>query len=262
VKENQMKREDRRREIMNVLIENRVVGLDELAERFGVSKMTIHRDLDELEHEGVLRKVRGGATIDPGTQFESDFRIRATQEADVKMAIAREALALVEPGMTVMVNDGSMAFVFGEMLLEKRPLTVITNNAALIDRLKGESGMTLLALGGVYSDRFNAYFGLLTEAALAGLKADAAFVSAPAADDVAAYHMDEAAVRTKRAMLAATAHPCLLINSRRFGHTSLHRLADLTEFKTIVSDRPLPEETDRKLRKAGVTIKIAHKEDA
>lgn len=256
-----MKREDRRREIMNLLVENRMIGLDELAERFGVSKMTVHRDLDELEQEGVLRKVRGGATIDPGTQFESDFRVRATQEADVKMAIAREALVMVERGMTVMVNDGSMAFVFGEMLLEKRPLTVISNNAALIDRLKGESGITLLALGGIYSDRFNAYFGLLTEAALTGLKADIAFVSAPAADDIAAYHMDEAAVRTKRAMLSAATHPCLLINSRRFGHTSLHRLADLTEFRTIVSDRPLPEHTDRRLREAGVTIRIAEKKE-
>ena len=256
-----MKREDRRRAIVTALIESRVIGLDDLAERFAVSKMTIHRDLDDLEREGVLRKVRGGATIEPGTQFESDFRIRARQEGDVKVAIAREALALVEPGMTVMVNDGSMALVFGEMLLEKRPLTVITNNAALMERLKGESGIGLVALGGVYSDRFNAYFGLLTETAIGVLKADIAFVSAPAADNDAAYHMDESVVRTKRAMLAASAHPCLMINGRRMGHTALYRLADLAEFRTIVSDRPLPPAIQARLEEAGTTVRIAYEED-
>jgi len=128
-----MKREERQQLIVNLLVEGKTVEVDDLAERFSVSKMTIHRDLDDLEQAGVLRKVRGGATIDAGTQFESDFRIRERQGGEAKVAMAQEALAIVEPGMTVMVNDGSMAAVLGEMLLRKRPLTVITNNAAIMD---------------------------------------------------------------------------------------------------------------------------------
>src|SRR5690606_11305866 len=98
---------------------SRAVELDEVAARFGVSKMTIHRDLDDLERAGVLRKVRGGATIDAGTQFESDFRFRERQEADVKLTLAQTAAELVEPGMTVMINDGSMASVLGDVLCGK-----------------------------------------------------------------------------------------------------------------------------------------------
>ena len=143
-----MKREERRQAIMDLLVEKRAVELDDLAERFAVSKMTIHRDLDDLEAEGVLRKVRGGATIEAGTQFESDFRIRARQDGEAKARMARAALELVEPGMTVMINDGSMAALLGSALVDKRPLTVITNNAAVIDDLKDEPGITLIALGG------------------------------------------------------------------------------------------------------------------
>src|SRR5690606_14481413 len=80
----QMKRDERRQAIMDQLIEARAVDLDDLATRFAVSKMTIHRDLDDLEQAGLLRKVRGGATIETGTQFESDFRIRELQYADAK----------------------------------------------------------------------------------------------------------------------------------------------------------------------------------
>ena len=256
-----MKRDDRRQEIINLLVEHRAVDLDDLAERFAVSRMTIHRDLDDLEQAGVLRKVRGGATIDAGTQFESDFRFRERQESGVKHAIAQAAADLVEPGMTVMINDGSMAAVLGEELRRKRPLTIVTNNAAIMESLKGESGISLMALGGVYSAKFNAYSGLLTEEALARLRADIAFVSTPAVTGTTAYHMDENIVRTKRLMMAASTQTCLLVNSRRFGHTALHALAELDQFDTIISDRPLPDETARLLAKADVTLCIARTED-
>ena len=61
-----MKREERRQAIMDLLIAARAVDLDDLAGRFAVSKMTIHRDLDDLEQTGLLRKVRGGATVEAG----------------------------------------------------------------------------------------------------------------------------------------------------------------------------------------------------
>ena len=60
------------------------------------------------------------------------------------------------------------------------PLTVITNNAAIIDALKGEAGITLIAFGGIYSAKFNGFFGVVTEEALARLRADIAFISTPA----------------------------------------------------------------------------------
>ena len=74
-----MRREERQQLIMDLMVERGAVDLDDLAERYSVSKMTIHRDLDDLEQAGLLRKMRGGATIEAGTQFESDFRYRERQ---------------------------------------------------------------------------------------------------------------------------------------------------------------------------------------
>jgi DeoR/GlpR family transcriptional regulator of sugar metabolism len=255
-----VKREERRQEIINLLVETHAVELDAMAERFGVSKMTLHRDLDDLERAGVLRKVRGGATIDAGTQFESDFRFRELQEADVKRSLAETAAELVEPGMTVMINDGSMAAVLGDVLATRKPITIITNNAAIMERSKGISGVTLIGLGGVFSAKFNAYFGIVTEEALSRLRADIAFVSAPAVAGRLAYHMDEAVVRTKRAMMAASRQTCLMINSRRFGHSALHVLADLAQFDTVISDTALPEDTAAELAGTKTAVRIAHKE--
>jgi DeoR/GlpR family transcriptional regulator of sugar metabolism len=231
-----VKREERQNQIMDLLVENGEVDLDRLADHFAVSKMTVHRDLGDLEQAGLLRKMRGGATIEFGNQFESDFRFRMRQGLEAKTRMARAALKFTEPGMTVIINDGSMAAILGVMISEKRPLTVITNNSAIVDALKAETGVTLIALGGTYSSKFNGFFGLVTEESLARLRADIAFISAPAVLGLDAFHMDERAMRAKRAMMASAEKSCLLINHQRFGKTALHHLAKVSEFATIITD--------------------------
>lgn len=252
-----MKRDERKQSIMDLLVTARAVDLDDLADRFGVSRMTIHRDLDDLEQAGVLRKIRGGATVESGTRFESDFRIRAMQDADAKGRMAQAAADLVEPGMTVMVNDGSMAAVLARALVDKRPLTVITNNAAVLDRLRDEPGITLIGLGGVFSGKYNAFFGGVTESALSRLRADIAFISTPAVAGGRAFHMDDDVVRSKRAMMDAAAQSCLLINHSRFGRSALHLLADLREFAAIITDAPPDPQEQAAIQRAGVTLTIA-----
>lgn len=256
-----MKRDDRRQAIMDLLVEQRMVDLDDLADRFAVSKTTIHRDLDDLEQAGMLRKVRGGATIEAGNQFESDFRFRQQQEGEAKRRMAEAALELVEPGMTVMINDGSMASILGEMLVSKRPLTVITNNASIIDSLKVESGINLIAVGGSYSSKFNGFFGVVAEQVLTRLSADIAFISTPAVSGSRVYHMDDDVIRSKRAMIASAARRCLLVNHQRFNHTALHVLADVAEFEIVITDQEPPADAREALAKANVPLRVASQEN-
>lgn len=246
---------------MDLLVAEGEVDLERLAVHFDVSKMTIHRDLDELENEGLLRKVRGGATIHSGNQFESDFRFRARQDATAKSSIAQAALDLIEPGMTVMINDGSMAAILGQKTISKRPLTVITNNAAVIDTLRGEAGMTIIALGGVYSAKFNAYLGKVTEDGLANLRADIAFISSPAVSGLDVFHMDDTVARAKCAMMAQAQTCCLLVNHKRFGQTALHRLATLSEFDHIITDCPPDPDAFHALKNAKIALTISQTQE-
>ena len=146
-----MRPEDRRHGIIEILVHEREASLEDLAERFAVSKMTIHRDLDELEADGLLRKIRGGATMESSGRFETDFRFRERMAAEEKRSVARQAAEFLEPGMSVMVDDGSTSQTLAPFLIDKRPLTVITNNLALISALAGAGGIELIALGGTYS---------------------------------------------------------------------------------------------------------------
>lgn len=88
----------------------------ELAERFGVSLMTIHRDLDELERQGVVRKFRGGVTAQPSGVFESNVQYRLKTMRPQKAAVAERALKLVEPGMAIMLDDSTSALEIARAL--------------------------------------------------------------------------------------------------------------------------------------------------
>ncbi|MEZ5933064.1 MAG: DeoR/GlpR family DNA-binding transcription regulator [Alphaproteobacteria bacterium] len=255
-----MKPEDRRHEIVEMLVAEREATLDDLARRFAVSKMTIHRDLDELESDGLLRKIRGGATIESGGRFESDFRYRARMAAEEKRIIAARAAAFLEPGMSVMVDDGSTSQNLAPFLIERRPLTVITNNLALITDLAGAGGIDLIALGGAFSKKFNGFFGILTETALKGVRADVTLLSSSSIVGTKAYHQDQEVLEVKRTMIASAARRYLMVDHRKFGRTALHLLCGLDEFDGVITSRALPAETARALEQDGIGLHFA--EDA
>lgn len=257
-----VKLNDRRQEILDVLLATGSATVDELAGRFGVSRMTIHRDLDELESGGLLRKVRGGASIQSSAQFESDFRYRQTLAAAEKDRIARAAAGLIEPGHTVMIDDGSTAGSIARHLADARPVTVITNNLTVVTTLAGTAGISLIALGGEYSKKFNGFFGIVCEEALRSLRADVAFLSSSAIHGAAAYHQNPEVVQSKRLMIAAAERRYLCVDHTKFGRSALHFLTDLAAFDEILTgDAPDADHTAT-LRDAGARLRIIGEETA
>lgn len=154
-----------------------------LAEQFGVSLMTIHRDLDALQSQGWLRKVRGGATALPSDVFHGDVSQRMAAMADVKRRLAHTALDLVVPGQTIMLDESTTCLHLAQRLAERTPLTVITNFLAVIKLLAGEPGITLVDLGGTYFPAYDAFLGLRTAEAAQSVRADVLFMSTTAIRD-------------------------------------------------------------------------------
>ena len=248
---------NRHQQILDLIMEQGSVQVDDLAESFEVSRMTIHRDLDALVQEGVIRKVRGGATIESSSWFESDYRYRAKLAIGEKKAIAAAAAGLIEPGQVVIIDDGTTAAGVVAHIQEQMPLTVITNNLAAITELHTVGDIELITLGGNYDRRFHGFFGLVAEQSMASLRADLLFMSTSSVKGLTAYHQDQEVVKTKRAMLAAADRSVLLIDHRKFNRTALHVLCDLTEFQTIVTGAALPNSVTEDVRDAGVDILLA-----
>jgi DeoR/GlpR family transcriptional regulator of sugar metabolism len=230
--------------------------LDELAGLFGVSRMTIHRDLDTLAAQGLVRRVRGGATAQPSVLFESNFSYRRALHADHKRLLAAAVAEEIEPGMAVVLDDSTTSDAVVPYLAARTPLTLITSALGAIEAAKGLSGLTLIALGGEYCPTFNAFLGLVAEQAMAAMRADLLIMSASAMRGTVAYHQDQRVVRVKRAMMAAADRRVLVIDSSKFGKSALHRLADLDEFDRVYVDRALPRDNAARMEEAGIRLRL------
>ena len=93
--------------IADLVLRHGSVSAQELAETFAVSVMTVHRDLDELQRQGVLRKSRGVATARPSGTFESNVAFRLKSQLEAKRAIAQHACRHLESGMSVLLDDST-----------------------------------------------------------------------------------------------------------------------------------------------------------
>ncbi len=252
-----LKADSRRQKIVELLVTEGSASLNRLAQHFDVSIMTIHRDLDALESQGLLRKQRGGATVKSSLQFESDFRYRVQMSANEKRSIAQRAAEFIEPGMSVMLDDGSTSLAIAPFLIDKAPLTIITNNLSVISDLGGITGITVLALGGTYSKKFNGFFGILTESAIDDLRADVAFLSSSAADPASAFHQDLEVVAVKRRMIKSSARRYLIVDHHKFERTALYFLAKLSEFDGVITNRELTSSNAEALQNNGISLYYA-----
>ena len=248
---------ERRELIRNQAIASGGVRIDELSRRFGVTAMTIHRDLNVLEREGWVRKVRGGAEADPSATMDTSVRARMGAMVKEKRQIARQALEHVQRGDALIIDDSTTAFRLAELLPGRGPLTVITNFVPAITALGGEPGIELIALGGVYNPVYEAFLGLHARQAATRLRADVLFMSTTAVMEGALYHKSEETVLIRRALMEAAARRVLLVDHAKFARRAVHELASLSEFQVVVVDSGIGERDLLDLREQGVRVEVA-----
>lgn len=208
----------------------------ELAQRFGVSVMTIHRDLAELEQQGVVRRFRGGVTALPSAVFESSEQYRLKAMETEKDAIAAHAVKYIEAGMAVLLDDSTTCVALARRLKDVGPLSVVTNHLGSLGILSQAPEVRLTALGGEYDPRYNAFVGMACIAAVEAMKVDAAFLSAYGVAGRYVFHQEQQIVAGKRAMLGAGERKILLVDHSKLGRKALHQVAAVADFDLVVVD--------------------------
>ncbi|MEV4148769.1 DeoR/GlpR family DNA-binding transcription regulator [Amycolatopsis sp. NPDC049691] len=247
----------RRKAVADRVLSAGSVSAAELAEQFGVSLMTIHRDLDELERQGIVRKYRGGVTAQPSGVFESNVAYRMKSMRHAKDAIAERAAALVEPGMAVMLDDSTTALALARRLVGITPLTVVTNFLEAMNLLARERDIRLMALGGDYDPLHDSFLGVSCVDAIESFRVDLCFVSTSAVSAGFAYHQEQHIVSVKRAMLAAAGRNVLLLDHTKLGRVALHRVAPLEVFERVIVDDGADAEALRELDEHKVAYEVA-----
>jgi DeoR/GlpR family transcriptional regulator of sugar metabolism len=249
--------ESRLQSIAHAVVGRGSASAQELATEFGVSLMTIHRDLDKLEHQGVVRKHHGGVSAQPSGIFESNVAYRRQAMQQYKADIAAFAATLVEPGMSVMLDDSTSAQQLIPHFADLAPLHVATNFLDGMIELAGMRGVELLGLGGDYVDQHRSFLGVGCLDAIHSLRVDVVFVSTSAVNAGRIFHQEQRIVAVKRAMLEVATKRYLLVDHSKLSKTALHTIASLTDFDLVIVDSDIDEAASLELTRAGVNYALA-----
>ena len=232
----------------------------QLADKFGVSLVTIHRDLAELERRGVVRRFHGGVSAQPSGVFESNLPYRLGSMAEAKQAIADAALRLIEPGSSVLLDDSTTALHLIDGLVHCVPIHVATPFLQALIKLREHAAnhdIHVIGLGGRYDPPHDSFLGLHTNEQIQGLYVDAVFMSSSALSGTDVFHQEEQIVAMKRAMLSASKRRYLLIDSTKLHRTALLHVASLNEFDLIITDSGADPEVLANWSSAGISFEIA-----
>ncbi len=229
-------REARQQAIVAHVVAHGVASVAELTELTGASVMTVHRDLDELARRGVVRKFHGGVSAQPSTVFESSSEYRIRVQVKEKEALAATALAMIEPGMSIMLDTSTTNLFLARRLGDLRlgPLTVVTNYLPIVQLLRTMPDIHLIGVGGDYNATHDAFLGMSAIEAIGALTTDIVFLSTSAMTMSTTYHQEPEIVTVKRAMMAAGRRRVLLMDPTKLNRTALHRLAPTKDFTALV----------------------------
>ncbi|MEU5548693.1 MULTISPECIES: DeoR/GlpR family DNA-binding transcription regulator [unclassified Micromonospora] len=224
------------------------VRVGELAVEFGVSDMTIRRDLDLLHERGLLAKVHGGATV-AGSTDEPGFQAKSVRQQVEKAAIAARAARLVHPGAAIALSAGTTTAELARRLVDVPSLTVVTNSLPVADILhdQGRDDQTVVLTGGVRTPS-DALVGPLAVAAVRSLHLDLLFLGVHGVTDRAGFttpNLMEA--ETNRALVAAADRLVVLADHTKWGTVGLSAIAPLSDAHVLVTDDRLAPEARRLL---------------
>jgi DeoR/GlpR family transcriptional regulator of sugar metabolism len=243
----------RREEILRA-VRSGSAHVGELAESFGVSEMTVRRDLRELASDGRLERVRGGAV---SATVEPPFEQTVVERYEAKDRIGAAAAALVRDGETVMIDIGTTTLQAAHHLRGSR-ITVVTTSLAVYEELVPDPGIELLLPGGIVRRNYRSLVGVLAEDSLRQLKADVLFLGTSAVDErLAVWDSTMVEVPIKRAMIAAAGRVVLLADAEKFAMKGIVRVCEAGAIDQIVTDDALPASARAAIDDAGIEVTIA-----
>lgn len=245
---------ERHKEILNILVEKKEVSVNVLAERLAVSGVTIRQDLNQLEKQGFIRRVHGGAVLND----TDDISTRLVFNYKQKMNIARQAAALVNEGETVLIEGGSTNALLARELGQKKGITIITPNVFIARELRENSDTPVILLGGLYQQQSESLVGKLAKLCIDHVNFHKAFIGVDGFTKEAGFTGKDM-MRAEINSYIAKKSPTVLVvtDSSKFGKMELTRYFGADEVDYLITDEGIPAEDKAFLEKSGVKVIIA-----
>ncbi|MGD0155520.1 MAG: DeoR/GlpR family DNA-binding transcription regulator [Terracidiphilus sp.] len=250
--------EERRAQILQIVRSEGRVKVNELANLFNTSEVTIRIDLNELHQRGLVLRSHGGAVLPDTILRESPVYERLKAHSEEKRRIGKMAAALIQDGETIILDSGTTTLEIARHIKKKQGLQIITNGVNIAAELLDARGAQIFVLGGSVVKEAASITGRFTEEMMDQFSADKLFLSGAGCDPdfgVSGAHVEETMVN--RAMMRISREIILVADASKFSKRGMSRIAPFSEIDTIISDTSLREEIQEKLRSMGCNLILA-----
>lgn len=202
------------------------VRITELSHALGVTPMTIRRDVAELAQQGRVTSAHGSVRLLGNTvTSEMIYHVKLNEEADVKDALARQAVTLIDNGMTVFLDGGTTVGAVAKYLLDRR-LTVVTNALNVANVLVRSRHVRLIVIGGTFRRESLTFLGPSATKLLQDLRLDLAIMGTEGFDWTRGFEVpDESDAEFKRLAVQSATQAVVLAAATKFGKHYLYRFA-------------------------------------
>jgi len=246
--------EERRRAIQQLLSAQKRVLVDDLVRKFGVSPVTIRKDLKILERQGILTKVHGGAILNQALIPDLALTEKERLQAKEKQRIARRAADLVKEGDVIILDSGSTTTFIARYLKLKEGLTIITSAVNIATELAASRNEVILT-GGFLQERSFSLVGPLAEDAIRRMTADRLFLATNGIDfDVGLTTPSVLEAKVNQLMIRAAAEVIVVADSTKFGRRSMAVICDVADVDRIITDKNVKPECVEKMKLLGVDV--------
>jgi DeoR/GlpR family transcriptional regulator of sugar metabolism len=255
---------ERRQSLLDILRKQPGLRVPELALTLDVSEGTVRNDLNALEEQGLLKRVHGGAVLNQQNQFQNhSFVRRYEQNATAKLAMAREAAALVNDGDSILLDASSTLYYFAKALSQRKHLRVMTNGFEVARELAQNTTNTVILIGGIVNNESSSVTGLLSEHIIEELNIQKAFLSCSGFSlERGMTEVLLAEAQIKRKAIESAQQLFALIDSSKFGKEDLTSFARPEKINCLFTDEHLSPEWAERLKQAGIPFTICKEEGA
>ncbi|AQP50088.1 DeoR/GlpR family DNA-binding transcription regulator [Tessaracoccus flavescens] len=228
-------------------------SVSDLATQFGVSSVTIRKDLSELELRGLLTRVHGGATR-TSLKDEGSFPFRLQDQAEQKRDIARRAARLVHSGDRIALDSSTTAHHLAHELLELRDLFVLTYSIPTATLFLDSSSAFVFLLGGPMR-RSSRACAVTPMSSCFGGQVDLFFFSARGASPAEGFsEVSSAEAEAKRTLALASRRNFALLDSSKFTADAYHPWLPTSRVTGLITDRGLSPALAEAWRAAGLSV--------
>jgi DeoR/GlpR family transcriptional regulator of sugar metabolism len=221
------------------------VRVSDLTNLLDVSDMTVRRDLERLDRQGLLQKVHGGAVLASNSAEEPGFEAKSVRERREKDALAGAAAALVRPGQALGISAGTTTRALATALSAVPDITVVTNSVRVAEAFgpaAASCGQTVVLTGGVRTPS-DALVGPLADATIRSLHVDVLFLGVHGMDPTAGFTTPNLAeAETNRAFLAHAQQVVVVADHTKWRTVGLCSFGPLSEADVLVTDDGIDEE--------------------